>query len=453
MKKAELQYSLDVLLAKMLFIYKDHKQYINWAIELLQAEVENENLYILAGLDDSDSLSMEKYFTAATEELDLKTDRTTEELFHIATSIIAQEVIDGKMQPRKGLTLMERISKYTVVDDYLIDSLYQFEDLAEDLSLLGEYNLYYSGLTLENIDEVIIDEMKMFLIAQSRGWKDITNLIYCDKCKSFSRVKYKKKGWLIKKYIWSCEECDSLKYLDWHKVENRKLILEKIEDEEKLEKLKNVEIKLIPVLELWYLSDSNTSRPESYPYWLHADEWDKYNSNCLLSNSFSNMTPYINGSRFYQLSELNDNELLLLIKNRTENYKLEEIYYFDGGYILNMDGKDYLFPQCCSTLGEIENWIALSEGDGNHFWEGHPWPDITIDNNKITFDLTHDDFDEYFEPTPIEEVVTVHRLALKRAVDRLKIEMSEFADRINNINNKENLGFEKLDQILIGKIK
>lgn len=230
MKKAELQYSLNVLLAKMLFIFKDYKQYIDWAIELLQEGVENENLYILAGLDDNDWLSIEKYFTIATEELDLKTDRTTEELFHIATSIIAQEVIDGKMQPRKGLTLMESISKYTVVDDYLIDSLYQFEELTEDLFLLGEYNLYYRGLTFENIDEVIIDEMKMFLIAQSKGWKNIPNIFYYDKCKDFSRAKYKKKGWSIKRYIWSCKKYDSREYLDWHKVEDRKLILEKIED-------------------------------------------------------------------------------------------------------------------------------------------------------------------------------------------------------------------------------
>lgn len=214
-----------------------------------------------------------------------------------------------------------------------------------------------------------------------------------------------------------------------------------------------MDIKLIPVIELWYLSDPNTSHLESHPYWLHADEWDKYNRNCLSSNGFSDMNPYIKGSRFYQLSEFNDNDLLLLIKNRTENYKLEEIIPFDGGYILSIDGKDYLFPQCCSDLGDIKSWIALAYGRANVYWEGHPWPVITIDNDKITFDLTHDEFDEYFEPSPIEEVFTVHRLALKRSADRLKIEMSEFADKINRINKKKNLGFEKLDQILIGKIK
>lgn len=228
MIKEEIQYKTDVLLATIRWIDANRKQYIDWAIKLLLAGVENENLYILAGLDENDWSSIEQYFIAATKDLDLKTNQTSEELFHIATSIIAQEVIDGKTQPRKGLALLEKISRYASVDGYLIDSLYQFEELAEDLSLLGEYNQFYSGLTLENINEVIIDEMKMFLIAQSKGWKNITNLIYCDKCNNLSLSEHKIVGWFRKRYKWYCKKCHSKNFLDWYKINDRKQILEKL---------------------------------------------------------------------------------------------------------------------------------------------------------------------------------------------------------------------------------
>ena len=77
-----------------------------------------------------------------------------------------------------------------------------------------------------------------------------------------------------------------------------------------------MKIKLIPVLEIFHPCD-RIGMPKSFPYWLHQDEWEEYKRRCLLANGFSDMKPYLKGSSFYQLSEINDHNLLLhQIQNR-----------------------------------------------------------------------------------------------------------------------------------------
>lgn len=213
-----------------------------------------------------------------------------------------------------------------------------------------------------------------------------------------------------------------------------------------------MKIKLIPVLEIFH-SSNDISMPSNSPCWLYPEEWQEYKRSCLLANGFSDMTSYLKGSSFYQFSEINNHNLLLQIKYRTEGWKLDEICPFDGGYVLNVDGKDLLFPQCCSDLGDIANWFLLAEGDRYGLWEGHPWPIITVEKDIIRFDLTVAEFDEYFEPTPLEEIFTIDRLALKDAVNNLMNEIEQFSERLNIINTKKSLGFEGLDEILIGRYK
>jgi len=209
-----------------------------------------------------------------------------------------------------------------------------------------------------------------------------------------------------------------------------------------------MEIKLIPVIELFRISDK-VKLPDKGPYWEYVDEWEEYNRQCLEANSFSEIEPYSKGSNFYELSKISNDNLLLQIKYRTEGWDLDQICPFDGGYILNVDGKDLLFPQCCSDLGDLGSWINLSKGDCRSLWEGHPWPIIEVSNDTIMFDLTVNEFDEHFVPIPSEEKFEIDRLALKIAVDNLMKELDEFAVKLNDINDKEKLGFENLVKILI----
>ncbi len=207
-------------------------------------------------------------------------------------------------------------------------------------------------------------------------------------------------------------------------------------------------IKLIPVIELFRISDK-VEMPEKGPYWEYADEWEDYNRQSLVANGFSEIESYSKGSSFYEISKIKGNDLLLQIKYRTEGWDLGEICPFDGGYILNVNGEDLLYPQCCSDLGDIRSWIELSKGDSRLLWQGHPWPAIEIEKDKILFDLTVNEFDEHFVPVPLKEKFEIDRALLKIAVDNLIKELDQFAIKLNDINNKEKLRFENLAKILI----
>ena len=235
MDKKDLQRELDLLLAERLISgFIDGQKCIDWAITLMQRGYESENLYILAGSDNDEAISIEHYLNRLTDDLELEQNRNEDELFYTYVSDIARQVIDGGISPEKGLSVMEDIRIQTWDSDFAID-LFQFSDLAEDSSLIGEYQIFYIGLTEENRDEVIIQEMKMFLIAKEKGIQNIRDLIYCHKCKSLSQAEYIEKGWIVKKGDWYCKKCKSKDYLAWYKVTDRAQILKILENEGRAE--------------------------------------------------------------------------------------------------------------------------------------------------------------------------------------------------------------------------
>jgi|GEM_PF-1255245 len=232
MDRKILQHELDLLLAEWLISgFTERENSINWALSLMERGYQSENLYILAGLDADEGFSIEHYLERLIDDLQLERKNDENELIYIYMSDIAYQVIEGKISPQKGLSIMEAIRIESYHSDFSID-IYQFSDLEEDISLIGEYQLFYDGLTEENTDTVIIQEMKMFLLEKAKNIQHIRNLIYCNKCKSFSQDKYVEKGWIIKNGGWYCKQCDSQKYLCWHKVTDREEILKIAESDE-----------------------------------------------------------------------------------------------------------------------------------------------------------------------------------------------------------------------------
>ncbi|MGM5629860.1 hypothetical protein O2K51_03075 [Apibacter raozihei] len=209
-------------------------------------------------------------------------------------------------------------------------------------------------------------------------------------------------------------------------------------------------IKLIPVIEIFRSSD-NIKSPEKGPYWLYPDEWERYSDQCLAEHGFSELTPYTKGCSFYEIAKINDAHLLLQIEYKTKNYSLDEIYPLDGGYILNVNGEDVLYPQCCGDLADIEGWIDLSNGNNHSFWQGHPCPAINITQDRIRFNLRSElPQGESFVPTPPKDEFEIDRLALKLAVNQVVKELHSFAEKLNYMNTNEQLGFENLSKLLIG---
>ena len=234
MRNISLQQELDLILSRKLISgFIDNKKCIDWAISLMQRGYESEYLYILAGLDYYEWHSIEKYFDLLIEDLHLMRNENKEELFYLYASNIAHLVIENEIEPRRGLKTMEEIWLQTLDIDFSDMELVQFSYLAEDASLIGEYQIAYIGLTEENLNEVIVDEMKMFLQIKNKELYNISNLIYCNKCTSFTHSEYKENGWLFKRWGWHCKKCNSKEFLAWYNVADRKQIIKILENDEK----------------------------------------------------------------------------------------------------------------------------------------------------------------------------------------------------------------------------
>jgi len=176
--------------------------------------------------------------------------------------------------------------------------------------------------------------------------------------------------------------------------------------------------------------------------------WDKYHEESYIKAGFRDkLIPYLSGSSFYRLTDISDENLKKLTIDHTQDLKEQSCSFF-GGYVLHIDGQDKLFPQCCSLLADINFWDKISKGQSSYY-EGHPAPQLSFDDNSITFDLTTEEFDEPFQPTPLTSIFKVDRIELTKAVERTKVELSAFASRLQKINEEQNLSIKDIDNVLI----
>ena len=213
-------------------------------------------------------------------------------------------------------------------------------------------------------------------------------------------------------------------------------------------------IELIPVIEVGY-NNQDVTAPEIYPYWDNSEVWDKYHEECYQKAGFKDkLTPYLKGSSFYNLSEIADNNLTKLTIDHTQEmrngkYKRpQDTCTFFGGYVLRVDGQDKYFPQCCGELSDIKFWENISNGRSSYH-EEHPTPQLKFENDKIVFDFSTDEFDEPFQPTPTETILTVDRLELKKAFEKVQKELQIFEYRLNRINEDKKLNIDNIGGLLI----
>lgn len=228
MENKDLQTELDLLLAgRLLFKFLDCEKCTDWAISLLQNGYESDYIQAIASQYITDYLEIEHYFEKMVDELGLIRKDDSRELFQIFVSDIAHQVIDGRMEPIKSLHMMDAMSAVEV--DYIADTVDQFSYLAYDISSLDRQTSFYTGLTHDNIEGVIKDEMKMLLYAQTYGLDRIIDLIFCEKCVKFRHVMREVSEFVPETIYTGCEECHSEEYLAWHRVDDRKQILQLLE--------------------------------------------------------------------------------------------------------------------------------------------------------------------------------------------------------------------------------
>ena len=134
---------------------------------------------------------------------------------------------------------------------------------------------------------------------------------------------------------------------------------------------------------------------------------------------------------------------------REGKYDREQASTFLGGYVLRIKKQDKYFPQCCGELADIHYWEKLAEGKESGFYAGHPEPKVKIQDNKITFDFTVGESDEYFVPTPKENIIQIETASLKSAIEKAKMELEIFEQPIEKINQNEKLNIDCIGELLI----
>lgn len=212
-------------------------------------------------------------------------------------------------------------------------------------------------------------------------------------------------------------------------------------------------VELIPVIEIGY-NNQEIPAPDKYPYWKYPELWDKYNSDSYKRAGLADdLKPYLAGSSFYRLSEITDNNLKKLITDHTQDltdgkYEREQAGALFGGYVLRINGQDKYFPQCCGDLADIQYWERLSNGQ-NSYYEGHPAPQTKFEDNNVIFNFSVGKYDEHFQPTPTEIILSIDRLELKSAVEKAKTDLYEFQKRLNKINIGNELNIDNIGRLLI----
>lgn len=211
--------------------------------------------------------------------------------------------------------------------------------------------------------------------------------------------------------------------------------------------------KLIPVIEIGY-NNQGVPVPEKYPYWHNAEIWNSYHDACYKKAGFTEkLIPYLKGSAFYRLQDISNNNLKKLTIDHTQElrdgkYERQQTSTFFGGYILHINGQDKYFPQCCGGLSDIIYWNKLSLGEKSNY-EGHPAPVVTFERDKVILDFTIDEFEEHFQPTPLETILILDKSYLRIAVEEVKDELLVFQKRLELINEKENLNIDNIGGLLI----
>lgn len=214
-----------------------------------------------------------------------------------------------------------------------------------------------------------------------------------------------------------------------------------------------MDVRLIPIIEISSYCDE-IQTPDG-PYWKYPDTWESYYSDCNKLVGYTEpLKAYYPGLPFYLLTEISDKNLANLIQRHTfqdnqNEIDREQICPFFGGYVLSIDGEDCFFPQCCGDLSDIYYYEGLLKGETSTFYQGHPAPKVNKTGNQLIFDFSVGEHDESFIPLPPRDKVSIQKDELKRAIEKAKQELVLFSQRLNWINEKEQLNFKNIDNLLV----
>ncbi len=217
------------LLGQRVLSHFDSKKLIDWAIMLMGKGFNSESLIILAGLDSDTTEDREQYFWQAVDELGLDINKTDFELIDYYAIYVAESVLNQKIAPKDGLTIMQDIVRFTDYSKRYI----QFYEIEEDLDYLkyDNHTIFNPKLTLKNADKFITREFELFLETEKYKIDDETReLAYCMSCDEIEKPKLKNiRNWIgkVKYQTWVCGLCESKSILHFSSQKGKEKILKR----------------------------------------------------------------------------------------------------------------------------------------------------------------------------------------------------------------------------------
>jgi hypothetical protein len=212
-----------------------------------------------------------------------------------------------------------------------------------------------------------------------------------------------------------------------------------------------MKIELVPVIEIF----SNRHKVKSsamFPYWKYPAVWDKFHAAVYANAGFPDkMYPYAPGSALFRFRDISQANLTRLVKNYLErllSFELSRGNFtpFFGGYILKVNNKNVLYPQCCGNLSDIHYWEVLLHKPEEASWEAHPVPVAKEDAGAVVLRCSSKT-EDFIPPAP--GMLRLDKAELRLAIDRARRQLHEFCGRLQEINVKERLHLSGIDRLLV----
>lgn len=149
---------------------------------------------------------------------------------------------------------------------------------------------------------------------------------------------------------------------------------------------------LIPVIEF----EPGFYRTKDYeiPGYQDIDGWDKYWKNSLADAGITGLEAYKKGSWLVEIEKLIEHyqAIEIMIQNQLARIEpdpeldlIEQLISLNGGYILEVDETNIIYPQCCGDLENLQEWKDASKYLDNTekmLWIGHPWLMVSAINEE-----------------------------------------------------------------------
>lgn len=139
MEKNNLRKETELLIAESFLKNFEINKFIDWSVRLLERGYNSANLLILAGLDNEDSIVIEKYFKLSCSDLRLDFEINKKILMDKYLIYVVEGTIEKKFTIEQAANIFQEIIEETSYKEYkYFDWIYLYDEL-EDLKGIEAY--------------------------------------------------------------------------------------------------------------------------------------------------------------------------------------------------------------------------------------------------------------------------------------------------------------------------